>query len=109
MKNYQKIFDEALEKFPYELEPTSYTMGNYENDEYSEEYIFEIGKLLNKSLVAGGWFDFRNDEGELSISASFGVSIDGDFKDGLIFPENTAIQCYYDLEEKTWEIEIGIY
>jgi hypothetical protein len=39
--NHEEIYQVALEKFPYDLDPTGYTQGDYESDddfiEYGEE------------------------------------------------------------------------
>ena len=112
----EALFEQAVEAFPHELEPTSITQGNLEADkdedvEYAEEYTFEAGKLLDEELKAGGWIELRRDEGDLSITALFGVARGGDWKnkDAQVLPEHSAIQGAYDLERKSWELWIDQY
>ena len=60
----QELLGEALEAIPYpDLQPTSITQGtldvedNEEDVEYSEEYTFTAGTLLDEPLEAGGWVE----------------------------------------------------
>jgi hypothetical protein len=113
----ENLFEEALNHFPYpDLEPTSCTQGELEPDEsgevdYSEEFTFEVGKLIDQSLIAGGWIDCRRDseQDEIWISGLFTVARDGDWDKGKIFPESTGINAFYDSEKKEWELIIDSF
>jgi len=108
------LFEQAVEAIPYDLTPTSITMGDFEGDqdgfvEYSEEFTFPVGRLFDEDLIAGGWVELRRDEEEVSITAFFGVSRGGDWENKRILPEDTAVQGHYDLDQKTWEFWIDQY
>lgn len=113
----EDIFEEAVEAIPYPaIYPTSCTQGDFDAEddeefEYSAEYTFTAGKLLDEPLEAGGWVELRRDDGEITISALFSVVRNGDWQDedAKILPEYHGIQGWYDLKEKTWEFEIGSY
>jgi hypothetical protein len=110
----EKLFEQAVKAIPYDLTPTGITQGEFEPDEagfveYSEEFTFSAGRLFNEELVAGGWVDFRQDEGEVSISGLFAIARNGDWKDGPILPECTGLIGEYDLETKHWEFYIDQY
>jgi hypothetical protein len=110
----EQLFEQAVEAIPYNLTPTSITQGDFEADEngfveYSEEFTFSAGRLFNEELVAGGWVDLRQDEGDVSISGLFAIARNGDWKDGLILPECTGLIGEYDLETKHWEFYIDQY
>jgi hypothetical protein len=73
------MFDEAIEAIPYDLTPTSITQGEFEPDEkgfveYSAEFTFPVGRLFDEELVAGGWVDLRQDDGEIYISGLFSIA-----------------------------------
>lgn len=113
-----ELFEQAIANLPFpNLEHTSITQGDIEVDdndqdvEYSEEYIFTAGKLLDEPLKAGGWVDLRRDDGEVYISAFFGVARNGDWKneEAQVLPEHHAIQGQYDLESQSWEFWIDAY
>ncbi len=74
--------------------------------EYSEEFIFPAGKLLGDDLMAGGWIELRQDQGDKqpTITPVFGVAREGDWEHGRILAESLAIQGYYDLDSHTWEL-----
>ena len=108
------LFKQAVRDIPYELQPTSITMGELEPDssgsvEYSEEFTFEVGQLFDMSLVAGGWVELRQENGEIYISAFMSIARDGDWEKGRILPDDTALQGAYDLENETWEFWIDQY
>ena len=112
----ERLWEEAIANFPYkDIETTGCADGDPEfaDDEdvdYSEEFIFEIGKLLNEDLIAGGWIELRRyDDGEVSISGLFAIARNGDWKDGRILQECTGVLGHYDLKAKTWELEIDTY
>jgi hypothetical protein len=110
----ERIFSEAIEAFPYPLEPTSITQGDFEDTrsgeiEYSEEFTFEVGKLLNESLMAGGWIDYRQEGKDIYISALFGIARNGDWKSGSILGECEGLLGYYDIEKKEWDLSIDTY
>lgn len=113
----EDLFEEAVEAIPYpNLQPTSITQGDIEveNDEdveYSAEYTFTAGKLLGEPLEAGGWVELRRDDGEVYISAFFGVARQDDWQDkeAQVLPEHHAIQGQYDLDSKSWEFWIDAY
>lgn len=110
----EKMFDEAITAIPYDLTPTSVTQGEFEPDEdgfveYSAEFTFTAGQLFNEELVAGGWVDLRQDEGEVYISGLFTIARNGDWKDGRILPECTGLLGNYDLKTKEWDFSIDQY
>jgi hypothetical protein len=111
----EQLWEEAIANFPYkDLEPTSYVNGDLEAEEgeemeYSEEFTFTVGKLIDQDLVAGGWIDLHRYDGEVSISGLFAVSRDGDWEEGHILPECTGVLADYDLKSKTWEMSIDSY
>lgn len=114
----QDIFDQALEAIPYpDLQSTGFTQGDIEIEddeedvEYSEEHTFTAGKLLDEPLEAGGWVELRRENGEVYISAFFGVAHHGHWndKDAQVLPECHAIQGQYDLDSKSWEFWIDAY
>lgn len=82
--NHEELYQVACDNFPYELDTTGCTQGDYASEynsiEYSEEYTFTAGKLFNEEIVAGGWIEIRQDSGddEPTISAFFGLSRNGD-------------------------------
>lgn len=105
------LFKRAVRDIPYDLEPTSITMGELEPDsaghvEYSEEFTFKVGQLFDMDLIAGGWVELRRDEGEVTITAFMGIARDGDWEKGRILPDDAALQGVYDLENQTWEFWI---
>ena len=111
------LFDQALEAIPYpDLQSTSITQGDLDVDddedvEYSEEHTFTAGTLLDEPLEAGGWVELRREEGEVTITAFFGVARHGDWhnKDAQVLPESHAIQGQYDLESQAWDFWIDAY
>ena len=111
------LFDQALAAIPYpDLQSTSITQGDLDVDddedvEYSEEHTFSAGTLLDEPLEAGGWVELRREEGEITISALFGVARRGDWqnKDAQVLPEYHGIQGTYDLENQAWEFWIDAY
>ncbi|MFC1960026.1 hypothetical protein ACFLYO_04905 [Chloroflexota bacterium] len=113
----EDIFEEAVEAIPYpDLEPTSITQGDFDADdddfiEYSAEYTFTAGKLLDEPLEAGGWVELRRDDGEVYISAFFGVARQGNWEDkeARVLPEHHAIQGQCDQANKSWEFWIDAY
>lgn len=114
----QELFDEALEAIPYpDLQPTGITQGTLDIEvedepvEYSEEHTFTAGKLLEEPLEAGGWVELRRDDGEVTITAFFGVARHGNWndKDAQVLPECHALQGQYDLDSKSWEFWIAAY
>ncbi|KKN21624.1 hypothetical protein LCGC14_0923660 [marine sediment metagenome] len=118
-KRIENAWEIAIKAFPYELEFTSIEQGSLERDsledeiEFSSEYTYEAGQLHNEKLVAGGWIDFRLDNGdnEPSISGLFTVARNGDFQDSdmQIFGECEGINCSYDITTETWDCEVGSY
>ena len=96
----QTLFEQAVAAIPYpDLEPTSITQGDLEVEhgemvEYSEEYTFTAGTLLDEPLQAGGWVELRREAGEITITALFGVARQGDWqnKDAQVLPECHGIQ-----------------
>lgn len=114
----EQLFEQATDNFPYpSLQPTSITMGELPetfNDgqfEYSEEFTFEAGKLLEDELTAGGWIELHQDQGDEqpTLSAFFGVARNGDWEQGRILPETLAIQGYYNLDSQTWEFDLDTF
>ena len=104
----------AIPAIPYDLTPTSIIQGDFEPDKddfvaYSEEFTFPVGRLFDEDLIAGGWVELRQDEGEVSITAFFGVARNGDWEKGRILPNDTAVQGTYDLEQRGWEFWIDQY
>lgn len=110
----EKLYEKAIKAIPYDLEPTGITQGEFKPEpdgfvEYSEEFTFSAGRLFNEELVAGGWVDLRQDDGEVYISGLFAIARDGDWKNGLILPECTGLLGEYDLETKQWNFYIDQY
>lgn len=110
------LFYEAVENLPYnDCQSTGYTQGCLENlqdgteSEYSEEFTFKAGALLNEDIIAGGWVELRKEEEDITLSAFFGLSRNGDWEHGRILGEYEAVQGWYDLDTKTWKLEIGTY
>ncbi|MGJ3237390.1 MAG: hypothetical protein ACFE0Q_01665 [Anaerolineae bacterium] len=115
--SFEDFFESIVDNFPYKLERTGYTQGDLEISEpnedleYSEEFTFEIGKILDQPLVAGGWIDLRRDsrDSELHVSGFFSIALNGDFENSKILDEYKALQGYYNHDTHTWELEIGVY
>ncbi|HMN15226.1 MAG TPA: hypothetical protein PKD55_23145 [Bellilinea sp.] len=110
-ESLEDLFEQAVEAIPYDLEPTSITMGELEPDstgyvEYSEEFTFKVGQLFDMDLIAGGWVELRQEDGEVTITAFMGIARDGDWQKGRILPDDSALQGVYDLENETWEFWI---
>lgn len=109
----QSIFEEALEYFPYpDIERTGYTQGNIEDEneeEYAEEFTFQAGKLFDEDIIAGGWIDLRKDGEDISISALFNLSRNGDWENGRLLGECEGVQGWYDREIKRWTLQIDTY
>lgn len=113
----EALFRQALQSFPYQdLEPTSVSQGDLERDsddfiEYGEEFTFEVGKLLDESLQAGGWIELRRDtpHEDPTITAFFGIARSGDWERGRILPETTALQGLYDIKRGCWDLWIDQY
>jgi hypothetical protein len=110
------LFYEAVESLPYtDCESTGYTQGDLESlqdgteSEYSEEFTFTAGTLLDEHIIAGGWVELRKDDDDITISAFFGLSRNGDWEHGRILREYEALQGWYNLETKKWTLEIGTY
>jgi hypothetical protein len=116
-KTMDRLFKKALKAFPYpELKPTGIIQGVMKEDqdgeiEYSAEFTFKAGQLLNEPLVGGGWIELRRDgaDGEIFISAFFGAARNGDWEKGRVLPEEIAIQGNYDRDENGWEFWIEPY
>ncbi len=108
----ENLYQEALKHFPYELDFTSCTQGDFEPHqgciEYSEEYTFTAGKLFDEKIVAGGCIELRRDSGDdaPTITGFFGLSRAGDWENGQLLPETVAVQGSYNLTTKTWELWI---
>lgn len=110
----EQLFEQAVAAIPYDLTPTSITQGTldvepHDDIEYSEEFTFPVGRLFDEELTAGGWIELRRDQGEFTITAFFGVSRNGDWDNGRILPDDTAVQGCYDLEKNAWEFWIDRY
>jgi len=113
----QALFDEAMDRFPYpDKQTTGFSHGSLEPTkvgtvEYSEEYTFDVGRLFDERLEAGGWIDVRKDNAndELTITGLFTVARNGDFEKSLIFPEGYGVNAYYDPKAKSWQFETGYY
>lgn len=110
----EQLFERAVEAIPYDLTPTSITMGSFQADkdnyvEYSEEFTFPVGRMFDEDLIAGGWVELRCDEGEVTITAFFSVARNGDWETGRVLPDNTAVQGDYDINEQRWDFRIDRY
>ncbi|GAB4574681.1 MAG: hypothetical protein Kow0077_22430 [Anaerolineae bacterium] len=113
-ESLEDLFEQAVAAIPYELETTSVTMGELEPDgdgfiEYSEEFTFKVGQVFDMDLIAGGWVELRQEDGEITITAIMGIARNGDWEKGRILPEDMALQGIYDLESQTWEFWIDQY
>lgn len=110
--NLEDLYQVARDSFPYALDPTGYTQGDYESDdgfiEYGEEFTFTAGQLFNEKLVAGGWIEVRQDapDDEPFVTGIFALSRNGDWENGRILPETVAVQGHFDIEAKKWELWI---
>lgn len=110
----ENIFLEAIEMFPFpNVQSTGYTQGdleqlNTEDTEYSEEFTFDAGTLCDMHIEGGGWIDFRKDQDTISVSGVFGLAREGDWQKGRILPEGEYLQCWYDLDTKTWTCAIDV-
>lgn len=110
-ESLEDLFERAVAAIPYDLNPTGITMGELEADkdgsiEYSEEFTFTIGQLFDMELVAGGWVELRQEDGDTTITAFMGIARDGDWEHGRLLPDDTALQGSYDLEQQRWEFWI---
>lgn len=109
----ERLFEQAVEAIPYNPSSTSIIQGSFEPAngfvEYSEEFTFRVGNLLDEDLTAGGWVELRQEDGETYISGFFGIARDGDWEKGRILPDELALQGVYDLEKKSWEFWIDAY
>lgn len=111
----EDLFEQAVEAIPYDLEPTSATMGELEPDstgyvDYSQEFTFKVGQLFDMDLIAGGWVELRQDEGKLLyIGAFMSIARDGNWETGRILPDDTALLGIYDPEKQSWEFWIDQY
>lgn len=110
----EELFEQAVEAFPYQLDPTSITQGELEAEpgedfEYAEEFTFGVGQLVDEQLLAGGWIELRRDGGEIIITGFFGVAHNGDWEHGRILPDDTAVQCTYNTDTAEWELWIDKY
>lgn len=113
-QSLEDLRQQATASFPYQLDPTGITQGELEVEpdedvEYAEEYTFEVGQLVDEQLLAGGWIELRRDEGEVTITGFFGVARNGDWENGRILPDDTAIQCTYNTDTAEWELWIDKY
>lgn len=94
----EDLFEQAVEAIPYDLEPTSVTVGEIEPDsagyvEYSREFTLKVGQLFDMELIAGGWVELRQEkDDEIFITAFMGIACNGDWEQGRIMPEDTALQ-----------------
>lgn len=112
----EKLFNQAVEDLPFaDKEWTSVSQGSltepYQGEiEYSEEWTFTAGELLNERLVAGGWIELRKDENaDILINGFFGIARNGDWKEGSILKEYEALQGWYNPVTRTWELQIDTY
>lgn len=113
----ETLFEAALSHFPYpDIQPTGCVQGSLEPDElgevdYSEEFTFTAGKLFDETLEAGGWIDVRQDSEEeaVYITGLFTVARNGDWQEGVIFPECVGVHAAYDQETNEWELWIDAY
>lgn len=113
-ESLEDLFEQAVEAIPYDLKPTSVTMGELEPDsadyvEYSQEFTFKVGQVFDIDLIAGGWVELRQEDDEIYITAFMGIARNGDWEKGRILPEDTALQGVYDLNSETWEFWIDQY
>ena len=114
------LFEKAVKDIPYpDVGATSIEQGeldDVEDDEmveFSAEYVFTVGRLIDRDVKAGGWVELRRepDEEEIHISAFFGMAFDGNWdepKDQILGAER-ALQGWYDIEKGTWEFVIDSY
>jgi hypothetical protein len=112
----EELFKQAVEDLPFaDKEATSITQGSltepYQGEiEYSEEWTFTAGTLLNERLVGGGWIELRKDENaDILINGFFGIARNGDWKEGSILKEYEALQGWYNPVTRTWELQIDTY
>lgn len=113
---YSTLFEQALAHFPYELTATGITQGDFEPHasygiEYAEEHTFEVGRLLDMRLMAGGWIELRQDQDdeEPTITGFFGIARNGDWKEGSVLGEYQALQGQYNPDAQSWELWIDQY
>ena len=71
------------------------------------------GKLFGRKVMAGGLFELRReiDDDEIFISAFLGLAFDGNWDDpkDKIIQDERAVQGQYDIESRTWTLEIDSY
>jgi len=114
-QSLEAIFEQSLEQFPYPIEPTSITQGNLtfgpDGVEYSAEFTFKVGQLLDDTLTAGGWIELRQDPDDdtPTLSAIFSIVRNFDWKNGSILKEYEGLLGWYDLNTQQWELKIDTY
>ncbi|GEM_PF-3239843 len=112
----EELFEQAVEDLPFaDKQATSITQGSltepYRGEiEYSEEWTFTAGQLLDERLVGGGWIELRKDENaDILINGFFGIARNGDWQEGSILKEYEALQGWYNPVTRTWELQIDTY
>lgn len=117
--DFEQVFDAAIESFPHKLHRTGYAHGEIESAyrdegdplEFSEEFTFDLVKIGDDYLVAGGWIDIRKDspDDDLQIAGMFTLALNHDFESNRLLSDHKALLAYYDLEQNTWELSIDSY
>lgn len=112
-----RIWQKALENFPYELMWTFHQQGLMSPDDdgeihFSKEFTFNIGTIFdNQDLVAGGWIEFQADNENLDgiyISGHFAIAINGGFHNPKqqLLCEHRYLMAYYDIDSQEWHLEV---
>lgn len=111
--NLTDLFYSSIDSFPYDLQPTSAAQGDLENCdgdmlEYAEEFTFEVTRIGDKTLLAGGWIEIRQDspEDDICVFGHFTIAIGWNFQADRILPDNKALLAEYDLKTGRWSLDI---
>ena len=111
------LFNQAVRAIPYDLQPTGLTMGKLEPDRsdsikysrYSEEFTFKVAQVFDMELVARGLVELFRNDGQTNIYAFMGIARNGNWEEGNILADGTALQGAYDLETETWDFWIDLF
>jgi hypothetical protein len=113
----ESLFHQAVRAIPYDLQPTGLKEGKLEPDRsgsinyarYSEEFTFKVAQLFDMELVARGVVELFQNHGQIDIYAFMGIARNGDWEEGNILADGTALQGAYDLETETWDFWIDLF
>lgn len=107
--NLEALYQTARAAFPHQLEPTGDSEGSFEPSdgiiEYGEEFRFELCKMADGPIIAGGYLKLRHDTPSEApnISITLMLAYHGNLEMGFLLSESFYLYGQYHLKTQTWD------